>query len=112
MDEFLRLAHYWPICFHIGFSSILFRFSSSKKGLYFFEVFGKNTLAIYLLSQLLVPLMWRIPISGQSSYVWFYENIFQPVGDYFAAFLFAFVYMMIFWFVGYILDKKKIYIKI
>ncbi len=87
-------------------------FLHQTKGVYFFEVFGKNTLAIYLLSELLVPLMWRIPIAGQASYVWIYENLFKPLDDYFGAFLFSFVYMLICWLVGYILDKKKIYIKI
>ena len=87
-------------------------FLNQTKGVYFFEVFGKNTLAIDLLSELLTPLMWRIPISGQSSYVWIYENMFKPFGDYFGAFLFSFVYMLICWSVGYLLDKKKIYIKI
>ncbi len=87
-------------------------FLHQKRGLYFFEVFGKNTLAIYLLSELLVPVMWRIPIAGKASYLWIYENLFQPLGDYFGSFLFSIVFMLICWSVGYILDKKKIYIKI
>lgn len=83
-----------------------------RKGVYFFEVFGKNTLAIYLLSELLVPLMWRISIQGRASYAWIFENLFQPMGSYFGAFLFSFVYMLLCWSLGYLLDRKKIYIKI
>lgn len=87
-------------------------FMKQSKGVYFFEVFGKNTLAIYMLSELLVPLMWRIPIAGKASYRWFYEHLFQPLGDYWGSFLFSITFMLICWGVGYILDKKKIYIKI
>ena len=87
-------------------------FLNQTKGVYFFEVFGKNTLAIYLLSELLVPLLWRIPINGKAAYPWIYENIFQPLGDYFGSFLFSLTFMLICWLVGYVLDKKKIYIKI
>lgn len=82
------------------------------KGIYFFEVFGKNTLAIYLLSELVLTLLWNVPIQQVAAYTWIYENIFKPTGEYFGAFLFSFVYMLLCWSVGYILDKKKIYIKI
>ena len=44
---------------------------------------------------------------------WLYRNVFGSfAGPVFASFLFAFFYMLLNWTVGYILDKKRIYIKV
>lgn len=87
-------------------------FLHQTRGVYFFEVFGKNTLAIYLLSEIVLTLLWNVAIDGHAAYSWIYENIFKITGEYFGAFLFSFVYMLLCWLVGYVLDRKKIYIKI
>lgn len=87
-------------------------FLKQTKGVYFFEVFGKNTLVIYLLSELILTVLWNIPIHQKIAYSWIYENIFKNAGDYFGAFLFSLTNMFFCWFVGYVLDQKKIYIKI
>jgi predicted acyltransferase len=79
----------------------------------FFQVFGKNTLFIYLLSEVFVILMFSIRIGDQSLYGWIYQNIFKSwAGDYNGSVLFALWVMLSCWGVGYILDKKKIYIKV
>jgi len=78
----------------------------------FFEVFGKNTLFIYLLSEVLVILMYWIPVESGSLYSWIYENIFRFTGDYTGSFLFGFWVMLTCWFAGFILHKNKIYIKV
>lgn len=81
---------------------------------YFFEVFGKNPLFIYLLSELAAILMWFIPIGAerQPLYSWLFQNIYKHAGMYFGSFLFAISVMLFCWVVGYLLDKKKIYIRV
>jgi predicted acyltransferase len=87
--------------------------AGKKNWTYPFEVFGRNTLFIYLLSELFVIVMWTINVGDKSLYRWVYYSIFNPVfGDYLGSFLFAFWVMASCWFVGYLLDKKKIYIKV
>lgn len=84
-----------------------------NKWTYFFEVFGKNTLFIYLLSEVFVILMWTFSIGDQSAYGWIYEHVFKSwAGDYNGSVLFALWVMLTCWVVGYWMDKKKIYVKV
>jgi predicted acyltransferase len=88
-------------------------FLNKRNGTKFLEVFGKNPLAIYLFSEILVTVLWYLPqIDGKPVPSWMYENIFVHVGSYFGAFLYAVVYMLICWMVGYLLDKNKIYLRV
>jgi predicted acyltransferase len=89
-------------------------FLQRTKWTYFFQVFGKNPLFIYLLSELGATLLWFISVgeSHQPLYSWLYQNIFQHAGLYFGSFLFAISYMLFCWLVGYILDKRKIYVRV
>lgn len=80
---------------------------------YFFEVFGKNPLIIYLLSEIGAILLWFfVAAPEQSLYQWLYIHWFQPAGDYFGSFLFAIAIMLSCWLVGYLMDKRKIYIRV
>jgi predicted acyltransferase len=79
----------------------------------FFEVFGKNPLFIYLLSEIMAILLWFIPVGGKSLYMVINETVYQrlvpgPVGSL----LFALTIMMSCWLVGYVLDKKKVYVHV
>ncbi|OGX90568.1 acyltransferase family protein [Hymenobacter coccineus] len=83
-------------------------------GTSFFLIFGRNPLAIYLLSELLLAplqLLWVCP--ELSVFDWinqvFYQRIFPGS---LGAFVFAMSYMLLCWVVAYILDKRRIYIKI
>ena len=79
----------------------------------FFEVFGKNTLFIYLLSELFVILLFAFQVGEDSLYSWIYQNLFKSwAGDYNGSVLFALWIMLTCWAVGYVMDKKKIYIKV
>lgn len=85
-----------------------------KWGTNFFLVFGRNSLAIYLLSELLLTclqLIWVKP--NLSFYDWinnvFYQQVFPGA---LGTLVFAICYMLLCWFVGYLMDKRKIYIKI
>jgi predicted acyltransferase len=81
---------------------------------YFFQVFGKNPLFIYLLSELGATMLWFIPIGEkhQPLYSWLYQNVYRQAGDYFGSFLFAISIMLFCWLIGYILDKRKIYVRV
>lgn len=79
----------------------------ARRWTYFFEVFGKNTLFIYMLSQVAV-----IALDKTGTYAPLAAAL-QPVGSAKAASLaFALLFMFACWVVGYWLDKRKIYIKV
>nr|WP_315391890.1 heparan-alpha-glucosaminide N-acetyltransferase domain-containing protein [uncultured Duganella sp.] len=80
---------------------------------YFFEVLGRNTLFIYLLSEVVATLFFIVKIGGVSVFDWVYLNLFRPwAGAYNGTLLWALFYMLGCWMVGYVLDRKKIYIKL
>jgi predicted acyltransferase len=88
-------------------------FFKKTKWTYFFVVFGKNTLFIYLFSELLLTVLSMISMApGFSLKLWIYVHVFSDMGVYFGSLLFAITYMLICWSVGYLLDKKKIYIRV
>ncbi len=84
----------------------------NQRWTYFFEVFGKNTLFIYLLSEVGLILINTFQMGDESFHSWLYATLFQPAGDYLGSLLFALSWMLICWAVGYAMDKKKIYIKV
>ena len=87
-------------------------FRNQTAGTYFFKVFGRNPLPIYLLSELLVTILYTIQVGDIPLYQWIYQNIFIYAGDYLASLLFAITYMLLCWSVGYIFDKNKVYIRV
>lgn len=80
----------------------------------FFLVFGKNPLFIYLLSELLVTVLYMIPVDHrQSFYGWINKVFFQVIAPgAIGSLLFALTYMLLCWSVGWWLNKRKIYIKV
>jgi predicted acyltransferase len=84
-----------------------------KKWTYFFEVFGKNPLFIYIMSGLVIKLLALIRIGDVSMKGWLYENLFAVQFEgYNASLLFALSYMLSLWLLGYWMDRKKVYIKV
>jgi predicted acyltransferase len=79
----------------------------------FFNVFGKNPLSIYLLSELLVVVLFTIRHGNESVFEWvnrsFYQALFPGA---FGSLLFSLCYMFLCWLVGKWLDVKKIYIRV
>jgi predicted acyltransferase len=84
---------------------------NERRWTYFFEVFGKNTLFIYLLSEI-GTIIFEIKVGNQQLNTWLYQNIFRLTGDYVGALLFAISWTLLCWCVGYWMDKKKIYVKV
>jgi len=89
-------------------------FLQKRKWGYFFEVFGRNPLFIYLLSELTAILLYFFTVGEkrQPVYGWLFTNIFKNAGMYFGAFLFAVCFMLFCWLIGYVLDKRKIYVRV
>lgn len=88
-------------------------FRKNKGWTNFFEIVGKNPLFIYLFSEVLLITLYTIRMgNGQTLQAWIYENIFSHAGAYFGSFLFAITFTMICWTIGWLMDKKKIYIRV
>jgi predicted acyltransferase len=92
---------------------IVIDIAAIKRWSYFFEVFGKNPLFIYILSWVVAVLLGIIHINGPSFKGLVYSRLFtswlSPVN---ASLLFALCYMLLMWLVGFWMDKRKIYVKV
>lgn len=80
----------------------------------FFEIFGKNPLAIYLFSEILVISMNLLkgPGNNISLFDWVYLQGFANMNLYWGSLAFSICYMLVCWLLGYILYKFNIYIRI
>lgn len=90
----------------------------------FFVVFGKNALFIFcfntLFQRLLALIRWQdhTDESGKPIYMtplpWFYTNVCKPVSDNLknGSLLYALCMILLYWLVVYLMDQKKIYVKI
>lgn len=79
----------------------------------FFIIFGKNPLFIYLLSELLVTVLFMIRIHNESFFSWINQVFFQVIAPgSVGSLLFALTYMLFCWSIGWILNKRKIYVKV
>lgn len=84
-----------------------------KKWTYFFEVFGKNALFIYILAWVIMKIFHLITIDGKSISSIFYKNVLNSwLADKNASLIFAILYMLLLWVIGTFMDKKKIYVKV
>ena len=100
-------------CIIISAIIYIIDFLHKSKWTYFFEVFGRNPLFIYLLSELGVTLLYVFFVQPKVSvYKWLYETIYVHAGNYLGSFLFAVSVMLVCWLVGYFMDKKKIYVRV
>lgn len=83
-----------------------------------FRIYGTNPLFIYALSWLWVSTYWLIPMDLNGESVGFgrymYEAWFLPLlgNKYVASHTYAFVHVLLFWFISWAMYKKKIFIKI
>ncbi len=82
-------------------------------GARFFEIAGKNPLAIYLFSEIFAVILHIIQAKpGLSLFQWLYINLFSFLGPYFGSLAFALSFMLVCWSLGYWMDKKKIYLRV
>lgn len=85
----------------------------------FFDVFGKNPLFIFILSGALPRLQRLIRIDDNGKVAdplaWFYNHCCKPLDlghEENAALLYAVTLIVIYWLIGRILDRRKIYIRV
>ncbi len=83
----------------------------------FFESFGVNPMAIYVLGALLSIITGNILLQNNGSVIslksYLYTTIFQELlGDYPGSLAFAISFVVVCWLAGHYLYKKKIYIKL
>ncbi len=91
----------------------------------FFDVFGKNPLFIFVLSGALPRLLGLIRISNGtdaatgkekflSPFGWFYDYLCKPIftDERNSSLMYALIMIAMYWFIGWIMDKKKIYVKV
>ena len=132
---FICVAYFWDlvfpinkklwtssfVCYTVGLDCVILglliyvlEIREWNKWTYFFEVFGKNPLFIYLLSELLVIVLFIVKTDPKTNFFrWVNSNFYQKVlPGPFGSLAFALSYMMICWLVGYWLDKKKIYVRV
>jgi predicted acyltransferase len=97
-------------------STIIYRVDLHRQHQFarFFEIFGKNPLAIYLFSEILLISMNLLkgPGNSVSLFDWVYQAGFTNFNPYWGSLFFSISYMLVCWLLGYILDKFKIYIRI
>jgi predicted acyltransferase len=131
---FLALAWFWNLVFPINkkiwtssyvlltvgidivllsFLIYIIEFRQKTKWTAFFAVFGKNPLFIYIVSELLIVILFLIPAGPDGSVAeWSSTGIMKIIPGAFGSLLFALIYMMICWSVGKVLDKNKIYVRV
>jgi len=74
----------------------------------FFDVFGKNALFIFMISGILPRLYVLLRVSG-----WMYDHVFSRAFGFMNGSLLDAVFTVLtFWVLAYLLDRKKIYIKV
>jgi len=90
----------------------------------FFDVFGKNPLFIFVLSGFLPRVLGLIHIpdgtneEGLPKYLspfgWLYQTICKPISvdERVGSLVYALILIAFYWFIVYLMDKKKIYIKV
>jgi predicted acyltransferase len=88
-------------------------FLNKTRWTWFFEVFGKNPLFIYILAEVaaLVLHAYR-PKRDTTLYKWIFDHFFSHAGMYAGSLLFAIWFMLMCWLAGWWLNKRKIYIRV
>ena len=80
----------------------------------FFLILGKNPLFLYILSEILVVILSMIRVAPHLNlYRWINNVFFQVIAPgAIGSLLFAVLYMLLCWSVGWWLNKRKIYIRV
>lgn len=93
--------------------SYLIDMTGPRRWTYFFEVFGRNTLFIYLFSELLMTVMGLTHVDKRNVFDWLYEVVFAPLaGDKLGSLIYSVGFMLMCWLLAWGLDRRKIYIRL
>lgn len=98
----------------LGILLYVLEIKNFTRGAYFFQVFGKNPLFIYILSELMFTVLYLIKTStGTPVYEAVNNMIFQRLlpgaGGCLA---FSLCYVLGCWLIGYWMDRKKLYVRV
>lgn len=97
----------------LGFLVLVIEVQKFNKWTYPLEVFGRNPLILYVFSWIVIGIFHAIPVGEGSLKDLVYASLFTGwLGPKLASFAFALAYMMLIWCIGYMMDKRKIYIKV
>jgi len=77
-----------------------------------FKSYGKNPLFIFLLSGIVVKMMFLLKVNGKSLYGLLYQYGFQWMGDKPGSLAFALFFALLFYLVSLLLERKNIIIKL
>jgi predicted acyltransferase len=84
-----------------------------RRGAYAFEVLGRNTLAIYLLAELGMSVLWLMQLNGKPAMLALYERGFASwAGAKPGSLLFALGYTAVFWLVAWWMDRRGWYVRL
>ena len=91
----------------------LIEIRQQRRWIGFFEVFGKNPLIIYILSELMAIMMWFVQVNKKPLYMVINDVIYQKIlpGPW-GSLAFALSVMLLCWLAGWWMDKRKIYIRV
>jgi predicted acyltransferase len=102
----------------LGILTYILDYKGITKWSFFFEVFGANAIAAYLISEVPIVLGLRYKIAEPdgklvSTYGWVYRHWFASwAGPMNGSFFFALWFMLMCWLVLYVMYKKKIFLKV
>lgn len=90
----------------------LIEIRNQKSWTYFFEVFGKNPLMLYVFAWIVVDIFALIPVGDTNLRGLYYDSLFTSwLSPKNASFFFSISYMLLIWLIGWGMDRKKIYVK-
>ncbi|SDD88971.1 acyltransferase family protein [Niabella drilacis] len=89
-------------------------FKGKRAGVTFFEVFGKNALFIYLLSEVVPILLSSFYTADRRPFFkYLYDTTFGQLGTgHIPSLLWSLSFMLFCWLAGYVLYKRKIFIRL
>lgn len=103
-------------CFSLAIIILLYRVSSAKTLLYGLKVYGSNPIFIYVAAWLFAVFLNRftLTIADQSISIqgWIFSNLQSVVTDKLASLLYATLFTALFYFIAWVLHKKRIFIKL
>lgn len=86
---------------------------NQKSWTYFFVVFGRNPLMLYVFAWVVMDIFSMIPVGETTLRGVIYENLYTSwLSPNNASFFFAVSYMFLIWLIGLWMDRNKIYVKL
>ncbi|WP_144604782.1 acyltransferase family protein [Algoriphagus algorifonticola] len=111
-SSYVLLTVGWDLII-LGALIYLIEVKNQQSWTYFFQVFGRNPLILYVLSGIVISIFYMIPVGESTLKGFLYDNFYTSwLGPKNASFLFAISYMLLIWLIGLWMDKKKVYIKV